>query len=146
MLREKTRKSGRLERSGRITPREVLGAYARTGLRPQRKVYREDNGACAVGVLMTAHGDWKPNWDTTEVDGVPRPLFEFSDALEEWANNRMEIVGTMYETGFTIGFDGKACPKPGDDDHPLMRGSEGWERLGWRDGKRAARFVFREAS
>lgn len=51
-----------LEKSGRITPREVLEAYEQTGLKPIQNIYYTDVDeqarACAMGALAAAHGSY----------------------------------------------------------------------------------------
>lgn len=122
----------KLETSGRITPREVLEAYEETGMQPMTEAWYEPSKygdrACAITVLAH-HNGYVGEYACIDTEAF----------IEE----RFPYVSEYYQSGFVKGFDGGSCPEPGDDDHPLMRGSEGWERLGWRDGQRVRRFVFR---
>lgn len=130
----------RLEASGRIRPSEVLEAYKQTGLTPTYEAYKDGSEACAIGVLMVRDGAWQAEWEEVGPPFLAKAI-SFEDGLGAWLERRMEFVGRYYGNGFVSGFDGEDCPTPGDDDHPLARGEEHWERLGWRDGVRARRFV-----
>jgi hypothetical protein len=100
-----------LEKSGRITPREVLEAYEKTELKPCFKSFTSGERACAVGVLMARGGN-----------AVPPYLRNFMDGIDAAA-------GHDYVVGFICGFDGRAGVK-----HPIPQ-------IGFRDGKRCRKFV-----
>lgn len=120
MLKEKTRqKSTRLEKSKRITPREVLRAYRETTLAPITGMYLHGEAACAVGALGVASGH-----GYVDLDGDP--AVDFCGYMK----SRMPDKWSVYLGGFEGGFDGHPCPSDG----PIRR-------TGWRDGRRAARFV-----
>ncbi len=129
----KEKRVSALEKSGRITPREVLEAYEETGFEPMFEGWFEwskhGSRACGITVLAVANGV------------EPARLFEFACGVDDYMEKRIEYVGDYYQSGFTVGFDGGPCPEPSGDDHPLVEGSEGWIRMGWRDGKRARTFV-----
>jgi hypothetical protein len=105
-----------LEKSGRITPREVLKAYEATGLIPSANIYRCDQLACALGVLL-------------EVSGAPRTTDDFGEigAVDGLAFARR--ITEDYVLGFEAGFDN--VPKSSD----VLRSQ------GYRDGRRVRRFV-----
>lgn len=126
-----------LKRSGRITPREVLEAHRETGFAAVRHKWAWKDQACALAALGVAHAPG------------PIPFAENTeDEVNVWAmalayvESRMPYTHEYYAYGFERGFDGDERPEPGDDDHPLVRGSEAWTRCGWRDGRRAAWAVF----
>ena len=136
-VRERTERKDLLKASGRITPREVLAAY------------RETNYSPMVGDWFQSCGDGRYQACALTVVAATSEDVRFGDANTGMLcalahmQKRFPYVHEYYRSGFTRGFDGNGCPEPtGDNDHPLERGCEGWERLGWRDGKRAASFVF----
>ncbi len=134
-VKERTKRL--LERSGRIRPREVLDAYRETGFAAVRHKWAWKDEACALTALGVAH-DPGPisSTENTEDEANVR------DMALAYVESRMPYIHEHYAFGFERGFDGHPRPNPGDDDHPLVRGSEAWERCGWRDGRRAAWAVF----
>lgn len=143
-VRERTER--KLEASGRITPREVLEAYRTTDLKPVTgEFYDVDTGeACALTALGAASG-------FGERMAVAR-LGVVADALID-ARIRTPWAGD-YQDWFICGFDG--FPHPDSPLYPPAESgaeappfdaayrelSEDAQRKGWRDGRRAARFVF----
>lgn len=137
-MQTKERTKLKLEASGRITPREVLEAYERTGTKPDYG----DWDHCAFAALVHAHGYFNAEHDA-KFPGSPLALDieEFiEDRGSEWCGLR--YVASEYQAGFVRGFDGHSMPpEPGDDSIEL--GCWEWEKLGWLDGRRVRRFVFR---
>jgi hypothetical protein len=103
-----------LEKSGRITPREVLEAYEETGLGVTFGCFVNQGRACAYGALMVR-------------DGFTQNL-DFS--IAEWTRERDMLAGLGYGYGFYRGFDGALLPSTGR-----------YPRKGYLDGIRARRFV-----
>ena len=116
LVRERVER--KLEKSGRITPSEVLTAYERTGLEPVAEEFWTENGACAIGVLMDA-------------EGVERRLRH----IKPWLNQRGLSSMVPYMNGFYRGFDGLSPLAGPDAECPDFR-------TGFRDGRRVRRFVF----
>jgi hypothetical protein len=113
-----------LEKSGRITPREVLEAYEETGLRPGTECFLDGDAACAFGVLMAR-------------DGVPRrESFEGfdHDALEQWQTLKTMALGSGYAGAFYDGFDGYSF-----DGYPYGIHSDASK--GHHDGQRSRKAV-----
>lgn len=135
----------RLEKSGRITPREVLEAYRQTGLLPSdRGWWREAEGkpsACAVGAMMVASGDvnLKDLRPDPHDDIDPTALWSpecdelINDFFERRGFGRPEVAGS-YQFEFTQGFDGRQLFSAD------VLGLQG--ALARRDGARCRRFVF----
>lgn len=135
MIRERVER--KLEKSGRITPREVLEAYEETGLKIARDVYQVGDRACAIGVLMARDG--------IRLDGDEQTL-KASFAIDDWEKERIEYVGEYYCSGFVNAFDGGIRPDEPSDDGPWEYGSWWWEALGYRDGQRVRKFVLSRLS
>ncbi len=125
-VRERTRRRVAfrlLEKSGRITPREVLEAQAKTGMMLEAGDWQK----CALAVMTHAAGYFD------EAHAAACPDSPFSLDMAGFLEGRMlQVFAYDYGAGFAQGFD----------DHPLVQGGYLWERRGWRDGKRARRFVF----
>lgn len=134
---EKVRRVSRLEVGGRITPREVLEAYEKTGLEP---IFDDWYDTHCIDLERTTHACGFTAVMLASKTPMPKGVHLY-DAIESYARERFDGAGEHYKGGFALGFDGKDAPLPSGDDHPLMRGSEGWSRLGWCDGKRARAFV-----
>jgi hypothetical protein len=102
----------KLEKSGRITPREVLEAYEETGLKPCEGQFLSGNRACALGVLRL-YADPSCKYHV------------------QYMRTRMPQQNPVsYASGFTNGFDGTGT----------QRQSIGYLK-GYRDGQRVRRFV-----
>ena len=133
-----TKRKDLLATSGRITPREVLDAYQETGLEPVFDDWYDTHyidleqitHACGFTVVALANASPRPLTGS----GVEHFVFFYG-------TRRFEDVASYYKGGFARGFDGKDASESSGDDHPLQLGCEGWERKGWRDGKRARAFV-----
>ncbi len=116
-----------LKASGRITPREVVEAYERTGKTPIFGRWTNSTGG-VCGLVAVAHD--KGHYATVSLD---------ADAIIRAVNALLE--GRMppaydpwsYRDGFAEGFDG--CYR-----NPDWPRSEA-EDKGYRDGLRARRFV-----
>ncbi len=123
----KERVERKLEKSGRITPREVLRRYEETGLRPCLGWGDGEKAGCALTAILGGHAG------------------NGSILVAEAANRLMEgrmphlpvFAATDYRLGFARGFD--------DTDFELERRSPAF-RQGYRDGCRARRFVFGAAA
>lgn len=126
-MQVKERTERLLEKSGRITPREVLDAYEETGLKPARAVFMGGAEACAVGVLMYRDHMWPARVFSGDWGEVAIAL------LNRWTEQRLALAGGEdYRIGFTTAFDGIA-------ESTMTRPSE---RKGFRDGQRVRHFVF----
>jgi hypothetical protein len=140
MLRERRRSQRKLERSGRITPREVLEAYRDTGLAPMfGEWYALQNGkerACALTAVGIAQGH--------RCDAFGLEVGRAADALMDSRFGPYEAHD--YQDAFVYGFDGHDLPPSLPPDDSLGEDRQAWERIGWRDGRRARRAVFGEAS
>jgi hypothetical protein len=101
-----------LEKSGRITPREVLEAYQVTGLYPGTRHYRVGDTACAIGAL--AHHK------------APA-----TDGYTVYVGKRTASNPSGYAAGFANAFDG----------WDMMSLATKMYRTGYRDGQRVRRFV-----
>ncbi len=120
----KEKRVSALEKSGRITPREVLEAYEETGLRPCNGWGDGKKTGCGL---------------TAMVGGATMPAaaagVEMTMAASNLLSERMPQLGGVdrseYETGFIRGFDG-------DRLHPFR---DLIFRKGHRDGKSARAFV-----
>lgn len=122
-VRTKGRTERLLERSGRITPREVLGAYRETGIKPCASTFilgdfLHGYEACAIGALAMRDG-----------------VYPTGDDLDGWIERKTAGQGPSYATGFWKGFDGESLP-------PFFAARSAQARKGWRDGARCRRFVF----
>jgi hypothetical protein len=114
----KERVERKLEKSGRITPREVLEAYEETGLEPAENIFVLRNKACAFGAVMVR-------------EGVPRVRGVLDESEKKaWLTRRMRRLGPTYALGFYEGFDGAGS-----------MGLVGRLRKGYRDAQRVRRFV-----
>ena len=111
-----------LEKSGRITPREVLEAYETTGRGVCFDGFGDEFGsmgkACAIGALMAR-------------DGVS---LHSSVELSDWLRERSERVGMDYYGGFYRGFDGFFSAQEDREGRQSYRN-------GYRDGQRVRAFV-----
>jgi hypothetical protein len=116
MIEAPTRVERKLEKSGRITPKEVLEAYEETGLTPHQSYFRDADTACGLGVLMARDG----------LDARHAPI-----AIEGWIKQRDAAAGEYYSNGFWRAFDSHVLPLP----------NTVAERKGYRDGQRVRRFV-----
>lgn len=134
-VKTKERTERMLERSGRISPREVLGAYRETGLVPSRHVFVSDGEACAIGAVVAA--------------GIGVVAAEDQGNLEDALFDRLGGASSDYRDGFVGGFDGEPFFAP---DYPeelygwMAEGLRRWHAAGWRDGRRVRRFVFASGS
>lgn len=118
--KERTGRKDLLRASGRITPREVLEAYERTGLEPCEGWGDGRETGCAATAVF---GLLPPS----------PPLFCFAHVgtlLAARMGGESDPCG--YGTGFVFGFDGS---EDWGEDFPSWR-------KGWRDGARCRRFVF----
>jgi hypothetical protein len=105
-----------LEKSGRITPREVLEAYEETGLTPKTGSFVTDAGeACGIGVVAIRH--------------VESLAYAFARYMRQRGVNRP----VFYASGFANAFDGHA------QQIPQLTGES--YKTGYRDGQRVRRFV-----
>jgi hypothetical protein len=112
MIEAPTRVERKLEKSGRITPREVLGAYETTGLKPMFGAFHDSYGrACAVAVVEARY-EIPLTWPIT--------------SLVRRGYNRDYIWGVV------AGFEG-AERDPAITLHAEYRG--------WLDGLRIRKFV-----
>ena len=134
MMPTRERVERKLERSGRITPREVLEAYEETGLRPLVGQWYEPetSSACALSAVAVVTDGVVANQDTM-MDG---------QAAINLVVMRVPRMSTYYRMGFVLGFDDKPPPLPSGEDDPAYLKTEAWARKGYRDGQRARRFVF----
>lgn len=101
----------------RITPSEVVEAYAKTGLGVCRGGYYRNDGACACGLGAYA----------AAFLGV-KPAARYDDGI---VSEPMRSAGFLnsYRRGFAAGFDGNIyLPHPSDGD------SMPPSRLGYEDG------------
>jgi hypothetical protein len=113
-----------LERSGRITPREVLEAYRETGARPCTGEWSDGTGGeCALLAVAHANGLWATNIGI--ITACVDVLLErrMSPVYDAWS----------YRDGFAEGFDGTISRREYQSEA---------EATGYRDGARARRFVF----
>lgn len=122
--------------SGRISPRDVLEAYEMTGYEPSRTWFDvvhvpEHDCTHLMACALTAMAGVK----AIEEDRPFIPNFVDADIIEEYI---FGIVGLddWYLNGFVGGFDGNAKPSKS---HPR-------ECAGYRDGRRASRFVLGEST
>ena len=105
-----------LEKSGRITPREVLEAYEETGLEPSFALWGMlGESACALTALGCAAG----------VEG------EFPSSIGRRYYFDVRRGEQSYANGFIAGFDGTNRQTP----------RNARNRLGHRDGQRVRKFV-----
>jgi hypothetical protein len=102
----------------RITPEEVLDAYAKTGLKPCRvwSIDMGDGSCCAVGAMRYAAG----------VDGDPHEYIDKS-------------YGYQYRIGFTFGFDDYGGSVHDESEMPDWTDER---KMGYSDGLAAASAVF----
>jgi hypothetical protein len=100
-----------LEKSGRITPREVLEAYEETGLYPKTRDFFDGERACAIGALRR-HQDLG------------------SLGYSGYMRSRIGKYHLSYPMGFTNAFDGMG-----------VNGKSAGYLKGYRDGQRVRRFV-----
>lgn len=111
---------------GRISPREVLEAYRKTGYTPSGNLFVDENRACPLGAMA---------------------VIESPHVRDMWGNagivahcllaQRLSTGFSAYMTGFTCGFDGAAGAGVYGDVERVRR-----YRQGFRDGERARLFVF----
>jgi hypothetical protein len=100
-----------LEKSGRITPREVLEAYEETGFYPKTRDFFDGEGACPVGVLREHQDPGSLGYST-------------------YIRSRISECHLTYPMGFTNAFDGLG-----------VNGESAGYLKGYRDGQRVRRFV-----
>jgi hypothetical protein len=107
----------------RITPEQVLAAYAATGMKPARTGYdwfTEDGCGCGMTAIIKQR---RPEFRNPGLI-----VYEAADILE---------VSVEYIFGFADGFDGRGRPATPAESHRTQ---------GWEDGHAAALAVFGEAA
>lgn len=104
----------------RITVDEVLEAYRKTGLVPERGAYYKEGCACGLGVILFAAGA-DMNVGDDSLNAEVEKLLGIDDS---------------YRVGFVRGFDGK-LPLPNRENQAVFD-------IGYTDGQACAAAVFGE--